>query len=181
MQQSRQAGSIGRDRTPRGSPRLLVALLAIDAVVLTWAVSSKGAIVYSVSATEVLARPEHWAERKNVRVDGLVVTGSLRRAKSYCEFRFRLSDPPGTSRSGPGLRVKFRVASLTMLACEQPSLLCDVPGLELPLNVAGRLASDAEGPYLAASEVFAKCPSKYEVPRTPDGAPVRCPPIPIEA
>jgi cytochrome c-type biogenesis protein CcmE len=155
-------------------------LLAIDAVVLSWAASSRGAMVYAVSPSEVLARPEHWAERGPVRVDGLMVTGSLRRAKAYCEFRFRLNNPPDKSPSGPGLRVKYRVASLTMLACEQPALLCDVPGLELPLNVAGRLASDAEGLYLAASEVFAKCPSKYEVPRTPDGVPVRCPPIPID-
>jgi hypothetical protein len=37
-------------------------LLAIDAVVLSWAASSRGAMVYAVSPSEVLARPEHWAE-----------------------------------------------------------------------------------------------------------------------
>jgi hypothetical protein len=69
---------------------------------------------------------------------------------------------------------------MTALDCEWSPLLCDVPGLDLSLVVEGRLTSDAEGLYLAASSVYAKCPSKYVVPRTPDGAPVRCPPIPIE-
>jgi cytochrome c-type biogenesis protein CcmE len=181
MWQSEHAGTTSRHRPPRGYPRLLVALLAIDAVVLTWAFSSESAFVYSVSVADVAANPERWLAQRHVRVEGVLLTGSLRRAKSYCELRFRLSGLPGTSHDGPGLRVKYRFASLTALACEQSEFFCDVPGLELPLSVEGHLANDSEGPYLAASEVYAKCPSKYEVPRTPDGAPVRCPPIPIDS
>jgi cytochrome c-type biogenesis protein CcmE len=160
----------------RGGLQLLLVVLAIDAVALASFALSERRVVYSRSVPELLAEPRSF-RRSALRVGGLLVRGSLYRMKDVCEFRFRLVGY-GDPRT---LEVRYAIdegTPLTRRDCVLPDTFCDAPGFELSATVEGTLERDSRGGhYFAATQIMAKCPSKYELRERHEWP--RCPPIPV--
>jgi cytochrome c-type biogenesis protein CcmE len=156
--------------------RLLLVVLAIDAIALASFAFSDRRVVYSRSVPELLAEP-HSFRRSSLRVGGSLVEGSLYRVKGVCEFRFRLAGY-GDPRT---LEVRYAIDEGTLLTrrdCVLPDTFCDAPGFELSATVEGTLERDSRGElYFEGTQIMAKCPSKYELRERHEWP--RCPPIPV--
>jgi cytochrome c-type biogenesis protein CcmE len=135
----------------RGAPLVLAGLLVlaggIVAVVMT---SLKGAAIYSKSVDEVVRARSELAGRR-LRVDGNLVHGSIERRDKPCEHRFKLE------RGGSEMLVHYP-------QCVVPDTFRDVPGVTIGVTVEGNLtpAGDFE-----ATQIMAKCPSKYDTKTQP--------------
>jgi cytochrome c-type biogenesis protein CcmE len=137
-------GATGAKR--RGSPLVLIALLLFaGGIVVLVLTSFKGAAVYSKTVDEVVRDKAALAGRR-VRVDGTLVQGSLVRRDKPCEYRFRIQ------RGGSDLGVHYA-------QCVVPDTFRDVPGVDIAVTVEGTLAVSGD---LQATEIMAKCPSKYD-------------------
>lgn len=112
--------------------------------------SGEDAVVYSYEIDELKAQAADLGERQ-VRVQGMLVSGTLTRRDSPCEYRF-LMEKAGAKGSEP-LKVQYA-------QCIVPDTFRDVKGVEVEVMAEGRLAADG---HLEASKIFAKCPSKYEM------------------
>ncbi|HEX2671830.1 MAG TPA: cytochrome c maturation protein CcmE, partial [Polyangiaceae bacterium] len=76
-----------------------------------------------------------------------LVKGSLMRRDQPCEYRFNLS------KGGATLPVRYA-------QCIVPDTFRDMPGMDVMVTAEGKL--DSAGNF-EASNIFAKCPSKYEM------------------
>ena len=94
---------------------------------------------------ELMAEKGKYAGRP-VRAEGNLVNGTLVRRDQPCEYRFRLS------KNGTELPVKYA-------GCIVPDTFRDIPGMPVSVTVEGQLQSDNT---FEATNVLAKCPSKYE-------------------
>ena len=90
--------------------------------------------------------------RRNNRVVGMLVKGSLTRRDDPCEYRFRVKSDAAE------LPVRYS-------QCVVPDTFRDVPDMDVEVTVTGKLT--AEG-YFEASNIMAKCPSKYEMQQRKD-------------
>jgi cytochrome c-type biogenesis protein CcmE len=124
---------------------LLTMAVGIVALVMT---SFKDAAVYAKTVDQLLADRDHLAGRR-VRVEGMLVHGTLERRDQPCEYRFTME------KNGTRMNVRYP-------QCVVPDTFRDVPGMDVGVTVEGKLASGSEGDFLA-STVMAKCPSKYEM------------------
>jgi cytochrome c-type biogenesis protein CcmE len=88
-------------------------------------------------------------ESRNVRVQGVLVKGSLVRRDHPCEYRFKIE------KNGVKLPVRYE-------QCVVPDTFKDVPDMDVEVTAEGRLA-EGGGDYFHASAIMAKCPSKYEM------------------
>jgi cytochrome c-type biogenesis protein CcmE len=132
---------------PRRNLGLLVALLVMGAGVLTLMLKSgKDASVYSRGVDELVQQREKLAGRA-VRVEGMLVKGSLLRRDQPCEYRFTLEKK--------GVQVPVRYAQ-----CIVPDTFRDMPGMDVMVTAEGSLTKDGA---LEATQIMAKCPSKYEM------------------
>ena len=122
---------------------LVMAAAAIVALVLV-GMQDKG--VYSKDVDVLLAEKAKFIG-KPVRVEGLLVHGSLVKRESPCEYRFTIEKN--------GAEVPVRYAK-----CVVPDTFRDVPGVDVGVTVEGELRPDSS---LEATAVLAKCPSKYEM------------------
>lgn len=122
---------------------LLMAAAAIVALVLV-GMQDKG--IYSKPVDELVAQKDKFVG-KPVRAEGSLVEGTLVKREEPCEYRFRIE------RNGTELPVRYA-------KCIVPDTFRDIPGMELDVTVEGELLSDGS---LEASQVLAKCPSKYEM------------------
>lgn len=142
---------VTRDATePEAEPKrwgLLVGLFGLMGVILALVFTSEGeAVVYAYGVDEVKARAAELGDRR-VRVVGDLVTGTLVRRDEPCEYRFEL---------GKGAdRIKVHYAQ-----CVVPDTFRDVEGVKVEVTAEGRLMEDG---HLFASQIMAKCPSKYEM------------------
>ena len=126
---------------------LLIALLAMGGGILTLVFTSfEGAAIYSKGVDELVSERSKLASR-NVRVEGMLVKGSLVRRDQPCEYRFRIA------KNGSEVEVRYP-------QCVVPDTFRDVPGMEVAVTAEGKLASEG---HFQASTIFAKCPSKYEM------------------
>lgn len=136
--------------TASGSPArkvaLLGALLAAAGGIVALVLTSFGdATVYSKGVDQLLAEKSRWVGR-TVRVEGTLVKGTLVFREKPCEYRFDVT------RSSALLHVRYP-------SCTKPDTLRDdMP--EVGVTAEGKLQN--EGDFLA-SNVLAKCPSKYEM------------------
>jgi cytochrome c-type biogenesis protein CcmE len=134
-------------RKPRRELVLLGALLVIAGAILTLVMTSfDGAAIYSKSVDELVAQKDSLAKR-NVRVQGTLVKGTLGKRDSPCEYRFRLQ------KNGAEIEVRYS-------QCVVPDTFRDVPNVDVDVTATGKLASDG---HFQASEIMAKCPSKYDM------------------
>ena len=130
----------------KGNLKLLVALLAMGAGIVALVMSFSGAAVYAKTVDQVVADAGKLQGRK-VRVEGRLVHGSLKRREQPCEYRFELG--------GGGAVLPVRYAQ-----CVVPDTFRDVPGMDLDVTVEGTVSQDGS---FEATQVLAKCPSKYEM------------------
>lgn len=131
---------------PKGNLKLLVALLAMGAGIVALVMSFSGAAVYAKTVDQVVAEAGKLQGRK-VRVEGRLVHGSLKRRDQPCEYRFEIG--------GGGAVLPVRYAQ-----CVVPDTFRDVPGMDLDVTVEGTVSQDGS---FEATQVLAKCPSKYEM------------------
>ncbi|MFO8073737.1 MAG: cytochrome c maturation protein CcmE [Polyangia bacterium] len=117
------------------------ALLVGGGLIYLIASSFGDSMVYYKTVEEVLAERERF-EGRPVRVNGLLVDGSVRRKPNSDEFRFDLSK-------------NEKVLSISYSGILPDSMK---PGRELV--VQGVLQPGAD--LLMADEILTKCPSKYE-------------------
>ncbi len=134
---------------PRRNLGLLAALLVVGGGVLALLFSGfDDSAIYAVG-TDQLVKEKQKFESRNVRVQGVLVKGSLRRRESPCEYRFKIE------KNGVSLPVRYE-------QCVVPDTFKDVPDMDVEVTAEGRLAQGG-GEYFDASAIMAKCPSKYEM------------------
>ncbi len=133
---------------PRGKRHLglLIGLvLAGLTMVGLVATSFQGERVYS-KGVDALLQERGRLEGRSVRVEGKLVSGTLKRRAEPCEYRFTLE------RNGAQVPVSFA-------GCVVPDTFRDVPGMDVEVTAEGKLSKD--GQFLA-TQIMSKCPSKYE-------------------
>lgn len=139
--------SRGRPVSPKRNLGLLIGLLALGGVILTLVFSSiDQAAVYSVGVDQLLGAQSEYKD-KNVRVEGDLVKGTLRRRAEPCEYRFTME------RGGKKLPVRYA-------ACVVPDTFRDAPEIDVQVTAEGQLTEEG---YLEATHIMAKCPSRYEM------------------
>lgn len=137
-----------RASSKRGNLGLLLALLAMGGGILALVMTSfKDAAVYAKKVDEIHAEGARLMGRQ-LRVEGNLVHGSLVRRDQPCEYRFTIK--------GKESELPVRFAQ-----CIVPDTFKDVPGIEMGVTVEGKLAPG--GGSFEATQVLAKCPSKYEM------------------
>ena len=135
---------------------LLAALLALGGGVLALVFNGgQEAVVYSYQVDEVKAQAADLGERQ-LRVQGLLVSGTLTKRDNPCEYRFLMRK--AGDKTGEPLQVQYPL-------CVVPDTFRDVAGVEVEVTAEGRLAGDG---HLQATKIFAKCPSKYEMRESAD-------------
>lgn len=140
------AAGITRGTPDKGSLGFLLVLLVMATGILVLVLTSfKSAAVYAKHVDEVVVGRSELAGRR-LRVEGFLVHGSLERRDQPCEYRFQME------RNGAKLLVHYP-------QCVVPDTFRDVPGVEVGVTVEGRLTSEGD---FRASQIMAKCPSKYE-------------------
>jgi cytochrome c-type biogenesis protein CcmE len=121
---------------------LVSAAAALVALVLT-GLQDKG--MYSKQVDDLVKEKDRYVG-KGVRVEGVLVHGSLVVRNSPCEYRFRIE------KNGSEIPVRFA-------QCIVPDTFRDVKDIDVGVTVAGKLQADGN---FEATEVIAKCPSKYD-------------------
>jgi len=122
---------------------LVTAAAAIVGLVM-FGMQDKG--VYSKPVDELIQQKTKFVG-KPVRAEGLLVHGTLVKRESPCEYRFKME------KNGTEVPVRFA-------KCVVPDTFRDVPGMDVGVTVEGELLADNS---IEASQVLAKCPSKYEM------------------
>jgi cytochrome c-type biogenesis protein CcmE len=132
---------------------LLLALLVMAGGLLVLVFTSfKGEAIYSKGVDE-LVRAGDAAKDRTIRVQGVLVTGTLVRRDQPCEYRFRMK------KNGADIEVRYP-------QCVVPDTFRDVPNMDVEVTATGKLASAG---YFQASQIMAKCPSKYEMQQRAKG------------
>jgi cytochrome c-type biogenesis protein CcmE len=122
---------------------LPMAAAAIATLVLT---GMQDKAIYSKPVDELLAQRAKFVGRP-VRAEGTLVHGTLVKRDKPCEFRFTIE------KNGAELPVRFA-------QCVVPDTFRDVPDAPVGVTVEGELHVDDT---FEATNVLAKCPSKYEM------------------
>jgi cytochrome c-type biogenesis protein CcmE len=134
-------------RKPRRELGLLIGLLVIGGALLTLVLSTTtDAAIYSKGVDEVVKNKAALADR-TLRVQGTLVKGTLTRRDSPCEYRFRVQ------KNGEQMEVRYP-------QCVVPDTFRDVPNMDVDVTAQGKLASAG---HFQATEIMAKCPSKYDM------------------
>lgn len=132
---------------PKGNIKLLVGLLVAAIGIVALAMNFREAAVYAKTVDQLMAEKSRLAGRA-VRVEGNLVKGSLVHQDVPCEYRFEMENG--------GAKVPVRYAN-----CVVPDTFRDIPGMDVKVTVEGKLS--AETGRFEATQVMAKCPSKYEM------------------
>lgn len=165
-----ESATVGRSRTrapaqaSKNGLALVVALVGVGAGVAALALGGlKDNAIYSKPVDKLLAERDKFAGRP-VRADGNLVHGSLMKRDAPCEYRFSVE------KNGQAMPVRFA-------QCVVPDTFRDVPGMDVQVTVEGEIKSDGS---FEASNVLAKCPSKYEMEqRSQNGE--KAPHMPMQA
>jgi cytochrome c-type biogenesis protein CcmE len=128
---------------------LLVLLVMAGGIVALVMTSFNDAAVYAKNVDQVQAEHAKLLGRR-LRVEGNLVPGSLAFRDQPCEYRFVMKGKEGTE-----LPVRYA-------QCVVPDTFRDVPGMEVGVTVEGKLVAGGGGGF-EATQVLAKCPSKYEM------------------
>jgi cytochrome c-type biogenesis protein CcmE len=147
-----------QETAPAGNSKrnlgVLAALLVIGGGVLTLVMSSAGeASQYALDVDKFLAAKEKYGDR-TVRVQGYLTKGSLLKRETPCEFRFEIYDVCAANQP------KRQELSVSYPQCIVPDTFQDRPEANVEVTAVGRLSPD--GTYLEATQIMAKCPSKYD-------------------
>lgn len=137
-------------KTPANGKRnlgLLLALLAMGGGIVALVMTSfDQAAVYSRGVEQLLEEKSKLTGR-NVRVEGTLVKGTLKRRDQPCEYRFDLE------RKGATVSVRYA-------QCIVPDTFRDMPGTDVSVTAQGSLVKAG---HFEATQIMAKCPSKHEM------------------
>lgn len=136
----------GEDAARKRLLLLIPLVMAAAAIVVLVLVGMQDKGMYSKPVDELVAQKVKFLG-KPVRAEGNLVHGSLVKRDTPCEYRFTIEKN--------GVQVPVRFAK-----CVVPDTFRDVPGMDVAVTVEGELGNDNS---LEASQVLAKCPSKYEM------------------
>jgi cytochrome c-type biogenesis protein CcmE len=129
---------------------VLLGLLAIGGGILSFVLGQDGdQLTYAKDVKTVVGNQAELGSR-NLKVQGVLVAGSLTKREEPCEYRFKIrqkEDPAGA------------VMSVRFPQCIVPDTFRDVPGIDVEATVTGQL----QGDHFQANLIEAKCPSKYEM------------------
>jgi cytochrome c-type biogenesis protein CcmE len=142
---TRRGATVDKDARKRGMLLVIPLVTAAAAIVGIVLAGMKDNAIYAKPVDQLMAEKAKYAGRP-VRAEGNLVNGTLVRRDQPCEYRFRLS------KNGTELPVKYA-------GCIVPDTLKDIPGMPVSVTVEGQLATDNS---FEATNVLAKCPSKYE-------------------
>ena len=143
-------GSDEGDGSSRRSLGVLITLLVLGGGILSFVLGQDSKqLTYAKDVQSVLANQEELAER-NLRVQGVLVPGTLSKRDEPCEYRFKIRQMG--DHDGQVMDVRYA-------SCIVPDTFRDVPGIDVEATVTGQMA---EG-YFQARDIQAKCPSKYEM------------------
>jgi cytochrome c-type biogenesis protein CcmE len=142
----RRRAAESRKQQGKVGPLVVVGLVAVAAalvgVVLT-GMQDKGMYARQV---DTLLKDKAKFAGKAVRVEGTLVHGSLVVRTNPCEYRFRIET------NSVEMPVRFA-------QCVVPDTFRDVKDIDVGVTVGGKLQEDGT---FEATEVIAKCPSKYD-------------------
>ncbi len=139
------ASRVNAAPAPKRNVGLLVGLLVMGGALVALVFSFQEAAVYAKTVDQLMAEQGRLAGRP-VRVEGDLVKGTLVHQDSPCEYRFRMVSK--------GIEVPVRYAQ-----CVVPDTFRDVPDMDVKVTVEGKLT----GQQFEATQVMAKCPSKYDM------------------
>ena len=131
---------------PKRNLGLLAALAGVAVLVgaLLFA-SFEGVAVYAKTVDQLVDSRDKLVGRA-VRVEGMLVHGSLVKRDQPCEYRFKLA------KNGATIDVRYP-------QCVVPDTFRDRPDAQVGVTVEGKLVADGS---FEATQIMAKCPSKYE-------------------
>jgi cytochrome c-type biogenesis protein CcmE len=141
-----------RDPGPTPPPRkgnigLLIGLLVMCAAILSLLFFSfDKSSAYAKNVDELVREKDKYPDR-SVRVQGTLVKGTLVRRDQPCEYRFEIKS-------------KDVVLPVRYAQCIVPDTFRDMPDMDVMVTAEGKLSSAG---HFEASNIFAKCPSKYEM------------------
>lgn len=146
------ASADAKESSSRGrNVGLLIGLLVVGGGILAFVFGQDNdKLVYSKQVHEVLEGKSE-LQNRNLRVQGVLVHGSLVKRETPCEFRFKLRDKEQPN----GAPMDVHYAS-----CIVPDTFRDVKGMDVEVTAEGKLA---DAGHMEAKQIFAKCPSKYEM------------------
>ncbi len=134
-------------RKRKSNVGLLVGLLVMGGGILALVFTSfSQGQVYSKGVDDLLRDKVKYADRA-VRVEGTLVKGTLVRRDQPCEYRFTIE------KKGATLPVRYA-------QCIVPDTFRDMPGMDVSVTAEGKLTDTGA---FEASNIMAKCPSKYEM------------------
>ncbi|HKO48641.1 MAG TPA: cytochrome c maturation protein CcmE [Polyangiaceae bacterium] len=133
----------------KGNLGLLIGLLVMAGAILTLVFTSfKGSAMYSKGVDELIREKDKYSgSDRAVRVQGVLVKGTLVHRDEPCEYRFEMQS-------------KDVVLPVRFAQCIVPDTFRDMPGMDVMVTVEGKLSGAG---HFEASSIFAKCPSKYEM------------------
>lgn len=125
---------------------LIAGAATIVGLVLT---NFKDATVYAKGVDQLLAEKDRWVGR-SVRVEGTLVQGTMKFQEKPCEYQF------DAIKGGAVIHIRYP-------SCIKPDTLRDdMP--DVGVTAEGKLLANGE---FQASNVLAKCPSKYDMKNGP--------------
>lgn len=129
-----------------GGLTLVVLLMCVAAGIVGLVLTNfKDATVYAKGVDQLVADKGKWVGRA-VRVEGVLVRGTLKFQEKPCEYTF------DATKGGQTVHIRYP-------SCIKPDTLRDdMP--EVGVTAEGKLQTNGE---FLASNVLAKCPSKYEM------------------
>lgn len=128
---------------------VLLTLLVLGAGILVFVLGQDAdQLTYAKDVQAAVADQE--PSERNLRVQGVLVPGSLTKREEPCEYRFQVRQKDNAD----GAKMDVRFAQ-----CIVPDTFRDVPGIDVEVTVTGQ----KEGDYFKAETIAAKCPSKYEM------------------
>ena len=137
----------GEGERSKNGLALVLVLVGVGGGLVALALTGlKDNAIYSKPVDQLLAESAKFRGRP-VRADGNLVHGSIMKRESPCEYRFTITKN--------GVDVPVRYAG-----CVVPDTFRDVPGMDVGVTVQGELQKDGS---FEATEVLAKCPSKYDM------------------
>lgn len=129
---------------------VLLGLLAIGGGVLSFVLGQDGdQLTYAKDVKTVVGNQGELGAR-NLKVQGVLVPGSLTKREEPCEYRFKLREKEAADGA---------VMSVHFPQCIVPDTFRDVPGMDVEATVTGQMVDG----HFQASVIEAKCPSKYEM------------------
>src|SRR6478735_7493991 len=131
----------------KGNVGLLIGLLVMCGAILSLLFFSfDKSSAYAKDVDELIREKDKYPDR-SVRVQGMLVKGTLVHRDQPCEYRFEMKS-------------KGVVLPVSYPQCIVPDTFRDMPGMDVMVTAEGKLSSSG---HFEASNIMAKCPSKYEM------------------